>query len=202
MGDDTGPLVTLNGSVDFRRRTVALTTASARHPAPYPPFESRYIDGWQYLQIDPAVSRPATVRPNVRWIAFQGRPGLLPVPDRTLNPMFPLEILDDVASGSIASARVVDAGHDQPTRIQFRRPRADTSSTTDYTATIGADGRIDEISSTTRFRQGGATHSQTTQLTLTWTADPPRGAAPPSDQVQRLAPGENLYPSTGSGRAP
>jgi len=194
MDDDTGPVVVLKGSADFQHRTVTLTTSSDFHPARYPPFDARYVDGWTYVQIDSAVSRPPTIRRNVNWIAFQSRTGgLLPIPDRTMRTSFPFQFLDELRAGPITNAHFVGSPTNRPTRIQLQLPRLDTSTTTVYTVTFDSNGRIDDISSTVRFQQDGATHNQGSDLTLAWTSSVPAVEAPPADQVQRVLPGENLY---------
>jgi hypothetical protein len=200
VDDSSGPIVRVSGNADFRVHAVSLTTSSARATNRFPPFENRFVDGWEYVQLDSAVTRPRAVRPDVKWIAFRGQPGRIPLPSETLRAPYPVEILDKITSGTFTDAHFVGASPGSERRVEFRLPSGTTSAATfTNTATIGSDGRIKELTTTARFEQGGTIHEQQgSDLTYTFTADIPPIAAPPDDEVQRLTPGQDLY-ATGSG---
>jgi hypothetical protein len=192
MYDSLGPVVHLDGWLNLRARAVSLRTSSARLLESYPPYESRAVDGWSYIEVDAAVTRPASIRSDVNWVAFQGRPGLLPVPDRTLDTTYLFEFFEHLTATPIVDAQYVGPSGVRGRQVRFRLPAFDVAPyKSEYTVTIGPDDRIDEIESS---RVGA--NGPNSDLTLTWTTALPRITAPPSDEVQILTPGENLYPST------
>jgi hypothetical protein len=192
MYNTLGPVIRLDGFVNLRDRTLSVRTSSALPSLSYPPFESRAVDGWSYVEIDSTVSRPAALRKNVNWVAFRGRPGLLPIPVETLDTTFLFEFFDHLTATQISQAEYVGPSGVRGRQIRFGLPALDPIvATSEYTVTIRQDGRIDEIESS---RVGA--NGPNSDLTLTWTTALPAITAPPSDEVQILTPGENLYPST------
>jgi len=189
----SGPVVELAGFASLRDRDLSLTTSAAALVLnPYPPYESRVVDGWSYIEIDSAVTRPAALRSNANWVAFQGRPGSLPVPDRTLDPTFLFEFFDHLTATPIVDAQYIGPKAVRGRQVRFRLPEFDVAPIkTEYTVTIGPDDRIDEIESTLVGESG-----PNSDLTLTWRTPLPPISAPPSDEVQILTPGQNLYPAT------
>jgi len=86
-------VVTFNGLVDLPRHRTRITIAPGRYGGKYPPYEIRYVDGWNYVEIDPAVRRPATLRPDAQWVASRTTHGTLPILDRAIPPALPVNAL-------------------------------------------------------------------------------------------------------------
>ena len=197
MSIDGTQVVLLSGALGVRDREASIRTADATRPAKYPPYESRFVDGWSYVQIDSAVQRPRLVKRSVNWIAFQARPTHpLPVPDRTMLPTAVFDLFDRLRSQPILDAHFVAPDAHGPVRVALRLPAlpADPSLGVTETVSIDAHGRIAQVDTVTRFVQQKHAHEQDDTYSLEWVDSTPAVAAPPDDEVQRLSPGENLYP--------
>jgi hypothetical protein len=187
MTVDDSPEVALTGTVDFAHRRAAIRVAPAIEGASWPTFEVRYVDGWSYIQIDPGVRRPPTVSPKAQWIAYRGRPPrVVPVPDITIPPAFPVEAVQWVLDLHVADARFVDSASTDPRRVAARFAEASHRGT-DYTYSIDRRGRIVAVS--TDKDHGGD------NLTYVYT-DRPVPIVAPTDHVQRVPSGAELYPTT------
>lgn len=193
---DGSELVLLTGTVDMRNRRASISTADARRPARYPPFESRFVDRWTYIGIDSAVRRPSGLSPSANWVAFQDADTAreLPIPERTMPPGFVIRFIDQLRTHAIADAHFVDRKNGS-SKVQFQLPNfgSRASEKPTYTVTVDSDGRVGEIAIVNHATQGGRSDAQDENLTLAWTQNTRPIEAPPSSEVQRLAPGEDLY---------
>jgi hypothetical protein len=199
MSADNETFARISGVVDLRGRTLSLETSPAVGMRPYQSFESRVVGGWQYVEISPSVVRPPTLRPSVKWVAFKGHPKTLPVPDRTIPPSAVLDLLDKLDHSQIAKVHFVDPTTDGRTRVEFEVPGFATGSIQlSYTVTIDSEDRLAEFVSVTRVPVEGGEHVQSDDLTFAWATSVVTTLAPPAADVQRLAPGEDLYANGGS----
>lgn len=179
--------VVVSGVVDFAHRSDSFTLTPARGAGSYPPYEARFVDGWSYIEIDAAVRRPPTLRADAKWIAFRDKRGLLPVPDRALPPGVVIDTIGLPLTQPYAEARFLDGPGSGPRRVSLRFRRG-VYSGEDYTYSIDANGRIVVVSTL------NAADGQGTVLAFVY-GPIQRSTVAPSDGVQRLAPGENLYPT-------
>lgn len=178
--------VVVTGAVDFVHRTDSIKLSPARDAGTYPPYESRFVDGWNYVEIDSAVRRPPTVRANAKWIAFQQALVRLPVPDRTLRPQYPLDAIALLLTQPSAEAHFVARVGTEPRRasVRFRQGKYSNAA---YTYAIDGNGRIVSVSELDQYDQS---------VTLAFLYGPGRAdVVAPTRGVQRLTPGENLYPT-------
>jgi hypothetical protein len=183
MSVDGKPIVSLSGKVDFAHRETDITTTSPSGDS----FESRFVDGWSYMAVDPNVARPPEVRLGTGWIAYAGRgPHQLPIGSRTTPPMFPLQALEDLSHKAVASARVTTAHAGGPTTIRVRLRSASPST---YRVVLDTRHRIVSVTVIDTSGQG-------IELRYTLGARFGRIAVPPAGEVQRLSPGEELYSTT------
>ena len=187
-------VVDLTGGIDFRDRTVSLRNDSTGPPSLFPPYESRVVGGWSYVQIASTVRRPKTLRPNVGWVAFRGQYlHALPIPGITMPADLVFENLAAWIAKPLIGVRFIGPRPTPRSQVQFRVPSLDSPKSTKVeTLSLDTRGRIDRIELAARFRDG----SQVVYtLDLTYVDSLPKVEPPPSDQVQRLAPSENLYAS-------
>lgn len=194
---DGSELVLLTGTVDMRHRRASISTADARRPARYPPFESRFVDGWTYVGIDSAVRRPSRLSPSANWVAYEDVAFArgLPIPERTVPAGFLFTLVDQLRTEVIANAHFVDQKKNGSTKVQFQLPNLESNPSvkSTYTVSVGPDGRIGEIAIVKLSTQGGKSYEQDERFNLVWSQNTQPVEAPPASEVQRLAPGENLY---------
>jgi hypothetical protein len=186
--------VVVSGEVDFKDREAILTLAPSPGVGTYPPYEARFVDGWSYVEIDPAVRRPPTVRADARWIAFHEKPAYLPVPDRSLPPELPISLIGLPRTQPAMSAQFIDPPGTDPRRLSARFGRGIYSSS-DFTYGIDRSGRIVSVSDVVRSDEQGSTF---TFVYGTGVAN----VVAPSGEVQRLTAGENLYPTPTTASTP
>jgi len=179
--------VVVSGEVDFKDREAMLTLAPTPGMGTYPPYEARFVDGWSYVEIEAGVRRPPTVRADARWIAFQQKPAYLPVPDRSLPPEFPIFLIGLPRTQPAMSAQFIDPPGTDPRRLSVRFGRGIYSGS-DFTYGIDKGGRIVSVSDVVRSDQQGS------RFTLVY-GNGVANVVAPSGGVQRLTPGENLYPT-------
>jgi hypothetical protein len=178
--------VLFEGDMDISGRRVAITFRPAPNSAfAYAPFEIRLVDGVTYLELAKGVRRPAVVEPGSRWIAYTTVPGGVPVPIEAVPPAWPLNALQLPIDKPMAGVAFVDPPSRNPMRIAVRF--ANTEPTTEFTYSMGTDGRILSVTS----------HQKNQQITtVDYTYDNvPVSITVPSEGVQRIAPGATLYPT-------
>jgi hypothetical protein len=183
----------LTGRVSFRDKAVRMQNASGGKPAAYAPYETRFVDGWNYVPIDAGVPRPPTLRATARWVAFRyGYRHTIPIPGPLSPPGLVLEVLDALQTEPLIAARFVGPATAHTSRVQFGLSRiggVPGPKDVVWTVSITARGLIDGITnvvpdgSQIRFR-------------LSYVGSSPKVEPPPASQVQRLAPNENLYSTT------
>jgi hypothetical protein len=197
MSDESGPVVGITGLADFADRSLSMTMHSAIPSRPYPPYDVRLVDGWQYVMIDSAVVRPPGLRPDAEWIAYRTPPHVLPLPDRGMSPAYPFMVFERLTAGKVTDAQELSPGPNGDRRIEFRVPDQDPAVGRDtYIASIGPDDRIHELSSSLGAIEYGAVRQlQASDLVFDWTSRVEPVSAPEASSVQRLEPGEELYPS-------
>jgi hypothetical protein len=179
------------GTIAFRERTVSLKS--------FPPagirassYRSRFVGGWNYVQIAPGVRRPRALQPDANWIAFQDTyaGGVLPVPFSSIRGDFVFRILDAMKAGRISGARRIGPTSGETTQLLFTVPtpvaQKDVRSNI-VKVSIDPEGRVIGIRWVTRFRDGS---SQVSNVTLAFVDSVPSIEPPPSDRTQRLAPYE------------
>ena len=189
MTQDGQQVVLLSGTVDFARRRDSISLSPGPGMNTYPPFEVRFVGGWTYIEIDEAVRRPPTLHPGTAWIAFHQRPAVvLPVPDRALPPQVPIDVINLPLTQPMVDARFIDGPEAEPERVSVRFAKGEYSGI-GYTYSIDADQHIVRVSGQDVARGGGG------GSTLEFAYGPRAGQiAAPSTGVQRIAPGETLYP--------
>ena len=187
MFNEGKQVVLMSGAIDFHQHGDSITLKPGPAAGSYPPYEARFVNGWSYVQIDSAVQRPSTVRSGTAWIAFQKWPGNLPVPDRSLPPRFPIDALNLPVTQPKIAAYFVDPTGTVPRRVSVRFLNGEYSES-NYTYSIDGRGLIVALAlsdPTTghRLQTFDFTYGPSTPVIVA----PTRG-------VQRLAPGERLYP--------
>ncbi len=188
-------LVTFTGVIEPRARDASIVTSDAKDPATYPPFETRFVSGSTYVAIGSAVARPERLNPSANWVAFAGARTTheLPIPSViSVQPGFVFTVLDQLLRHPITAVRVISTEGDGPTKIEFRLPGLTSKATEIFTASIDSNGQMGELDTASELHPG----EQDTDLTLIWGTETAAIVAPPSDEVQRLLPGDNLYPNT------
>jgi hypothetical protein len=183
------PQVLLAGTVDFRDRRDSFTLAPAPGAKRYPPYEARFVGGWNYVAIDAVVRRPPTVHGDTMWIAFpqDASPGLLPVPDRAVAPELLVGALDHLLTHSILEARFIDGRGSNPRRVTVRFGGVKYSKLS-FTYSIDGTGRIVAVTT-------GDQYQQSNTLDFSYVSGRSLVVAP-SVGVQRLNPDAPLYPTS------
>jgi hypothetical protein len=177
-----------HGSVDLPKSRTSITIAAGPGSgSSYPPFEIRYVDGWSYIQIDAALRRPPTLRPDAQWVAYRKPHGLLPIPTRSIPPAYPVRTLQWLLTRPISHAKFADPPTAHPRRVTAQFAGKERSLT--YTYSIDRSGRI------TMVVLYDAPDRASTKLAFAYTKTAPQITAP-NAHVQPLAPNESLYPST------
>ena len=196
-GDDQA---VLDGHIDLSSEQAEYHTSDAHQPPRYPPFASRCVGGWSYVEIDPAVLRPPQLRSTARWVAVQGHPAIyprIPIPDRTTPPCQANEMITQLRTGDFTHAAFVKNAPNGRTQIRFTLPRlAKSAGSVSCVATIDGHGVLVSIALVDHFVANGIAGTQGTTLRFTWVHSVPAVTAPPASVVYRLAPGEDLYPPT------
>lgn len=185
LGRESSDVVSMSGAVDFRNRRTSVEHMSMTGLAD-PPFEVRFVQDWNYVEIDPQVQRPPTLNAGARWVAYKGRPGTVPVPDRALPPSTPIEIIEWARDKRIAESRLTEEP-DGSTRIAVTFADSPEQQGTTFTYTIDRAGRISAITTLGQNRQ-------TVSLSYVY-GNPEIEITEPVDGVQRLGVDETLYPT-------
>jgi hypothetical protein len=189
MTESGKPLVELSGIVDFAGRRDSITFTPAQGQASYPPYQARFVDGWNYVEVAPSVRRPPTVHTTTMWLAFQDLPSGLPVPDRTMPPEVPIDVINLPLTQPMVNAHFVDAPGTKSRHVAVRFGRGRYSGL-GFTYSLDASERIEAVTSRDVARGGGGGN------TLAFVYGPDIGTVvAPSIGVQKLVPGENLYPT-------
>jgi hypothetical protein len=189
MTQDGKPLVNLSGVVDLADRSDSITLSAGPGQKSYPPYEVRFVDGWNYVELDSGVPLPPTLRSGTRWVRFRQLPGELPVPDRAMPPVVPIDDVNLPLTRPMIDAHYVNGPGIHPTQISVRFGRGPYSAL-GFTYSIDAGGRIVGVTSSDLARGGGGGINVRLAYWPNSTA-----IVPPSTAVETLAPGENLYPS-------
>jgi hypothetical protein len=181
-GPDGGPVVVFSGAADVQGRRVALTFKPAPHTiVPYSPYEIRLVDGVTYLELAKGVQPPAAVPPGTRWLAYTTLPGNVPIPLEAVPPSGLLNALRWPVDQPIVSAAFINPSSSQARRILIRF--ADVDRATNYTYSIGSDGRIASVTALdTKSQQDTTAHYAYDGALTPITA--------PSVGVHRIASGE------------
>lgn len=179
-----------SGTVDFRRdRARVLNTTQLQTPTVQ--YETRYVDGWTYIELIPASKPPPTVRSDARWVAVHAR---------LLHVSVPLPAITYVPGASAQLVAMLE--HDSK---QARRAGSAFGGIRLYTVAIPCDqcasrarrievgvdpdgylvtidsGTVDTYEASIRFHE---------------LPKSPHIAAPPESEVQRIGPSTNLYGPT------
>src|SRR5262249_3592882 len=120
---DGKPLVNLDGAVDLAARSDSITLSAAPGQKRYKPYEARFVDGWNYVEIDPGVPFPPSLPSGTRWVRFRQPPGLLPVPDRATPPVVPIDVINLPLTQPMIDAHYVNGPGIHPTQISVRFER-------------------------------------------------------------------------------
>ena len=190
MGNQGKQVAVFSGVIEFAERRVSIAMSPANGVKSYPPYEVRFVDGWSYVEIDRSLHRPPTVRADVRWIAFQGiAPARgLPVPNETLGPVSPLDTMNLPLTQPMVNAHFIDAPGSDPRRVSVSFGRGAYSGYV-FTYAIDPNQRIVAVSNLNHSHDDFGT-------TLDFVYGPHDGnIVAPSRGVQRLTPGDNLYPT-------
>jgi hypothetical protein len=194
MTQDGKPVVNLSGVVDLGSRDDSITLSAAFGQKRYRPYEVRFVDGWNYVEIEPGVSLPPGLPTGTRWVRFRQLPGVLPVPDRAMPPIVPIDVINLPLTQPMSDAHYVDGPGIHPTQVSVRFGRGPYSAQ-GFTYSIDGSGRVAAVTSNDVARGGGG------GSTFTLTYGPSSAViVSPSTAVQTLVPGENLYatPTTAS----
>jgi hypothetical protein len=176
----------LTGQVNFQDQSVRMQNASGDTPSAYAPYETRYVKGWNYVPIDRALKRPSALRATARWVAFRpGYPNTIPVPGPLNPPAWTFEVLDALRTNPPGAARFVGPSTSGASRVQLEGFTVGRS-TGVWTLSLDGEGRIDGINFETADHSG-------IRATFTYTNHASHIEAPPSDEVQQLAPSQDLY---------
>ena len=184
-------VVLFSGAMDLHRRADLITLKPGPGGRSYPPYEARFVGGWSYVQIDSAVQRPPTVRSGSAWIAFRQWPGGLPVPDRSLPPSFPIDAVRLPLTQPKIAASFIDPPGTNPRRLSVRYLNGEYSAS-NYTYSIDRSGLLVAL-----VISDPTTGHRLETFDFTYGGSAPSIVAPSG--VQRLAPGERLYPPKTTG---
>ena len=114
-----------------------------------------------------------------------------------MPPGYVFTVLDQLLTHPITNAHTIDNAADRSTKIEFQLPDLKATATETFTVSIDSSGRIVNLvlaapcCGRQDLRRSGDQISPSSG-----NRRPQSIAAPPTDEVQRLAPGDNLYPST------
>jgi hypothetical protein len=194
MTNTNGQAIVLGtGRVNFREKAVQMQNASGDQPPAYPAYETRFVDGWNYVPIDPSIARPLALRARARWVAIRyGYSHGLPIPGVLNPPELVLEDLDAFLTEPLIAARFAGSATAHTSRVQFQLSRLGGFPSKGvkgvWTVSITSRGIIDGITYTAHNR------SQI-RFRLSYLDSTPKIEPPAAHEVQRLAPDENLYPT-------
>jgi hypothetical protein len=187
MFNEGKQVVLLSGAIDLHQRADSITLKPGPGGGSYPSYEARFVGGWSYVEIDSAVRHPPTLRSGTTWIAFQQWPGSLPVPDRSLPPSFPIDAVHLPIRQPKIAASFIDPAGTNPRRVSVRFLNGEYSAS-NYTYSIDSRGLLVAL-----VISDPTTGHRLETFDFTYGASAPSIVAPTSG-VQRLAPGERLYP--------
>jgi hypothetical protein len=180
------------GYADLRKGSLRIYVGPGTKSSSYPTYETRFVDGWNYVSIDRALPRPRTLAVRARWVAFRNcYVHALPIPGFNTAPGLLLQQLDAFLTKPVVGARFAGPSANKRAEVEFALPTLGCSPKKKHLdvrwmASIDSSGRIADITT-------GARSSSQIRFMLDYSDNIPGIDAPPSHQVQRLAPTDDLY---------